>query len=450
MSMTVAPDQIDRIVWNQHHDPFEVLGPHEVHENGKSIWIVRAYLPRANAAWVVLPAERKEQPMQSVHHPHFFECVLEKADLSNYQLRIQEGEHERVTYDPYAFRSPLLTDFDIHLFGEGNHHRIYEKLGAHLTQVNGVSGVYFAVWAPNARNVSVLGDFNQWDGRDHQMRIRDGGIWELFIPSVTPGASYKYEVKNQAGHIYEKTDPFGFQQEVRPKTASIVSDLSDYHWSDADWLEQRRHHDPLQHPISVYEVHLGSWMHGDYNDPAYDGNGKLIPPVMVADLKPGARFLTYRELAAKLIPYVKELNFTHIELLPITEHPFDGSWGYQVTGFYAATSRYGSPQDFMYFVDQCHQNGIGVIMDWVPVISPKTDMDWPTLMARRSMNMATRARANIKSGARWSSTIAAMRCVTSWWPMRCSGLTSSISTGFESMLSPRCSTLTTCAQPANG
>ncbi len=371
MSMTVAPDQIDRIVWNQHHDPFEVLGPHEIQENGKSTWIVRAYLPRADAAWVILPAERKEQAMQSVHHPHFFECVLEKADLSNYQLRIQEGEHQRVTYDPYAFRSPLLTDFDIHLFGEGNHHRIYEKLGAHLTQVNGIAGVYFAVWAPNARNVSVLGDFNHWDGREHQMRIRDGGIWELFIPSVKPGASYKYEVKNQAGHIFEKTDPYGYQQEVRPKTASIVSDLTTYCWNDEAWLEQRRNSDPLQQAISVYEVHLGSWMHGDYKDPAYDGNGQLIPPVLVADLKPGARFLTYRELAAKLIPYVKELNFTHIELLPITEHPFDGSWGYQVTGFYAATSRYGSPQDFMYFVDQFHQNGIGVIMDWVPGHFPK-------------------------------------------------------------------------------
>ncbi|MBW4467938.1 MAG: 1,4-alpha-glucan branching protein GlgB [Pegethrix bostrychoides GSE-TBD4-15B] len=371
MSMTVAPDQIDRIVWNQHHDPFEVLGPHEIHQNGKSTWIVRAYLPRADAAWVILPAERQEQPMQAVHHPHFFECTLEKADLSNYQLRIREGEHERVTYDPYAFRSPLLTDYDIHLFGEGNHHRIYEKLGAHLTQVNGVEGVYFAVWAPNARNVSVLGDFNQWDGREHQMRIRDGGIWELFIPSVKPGSSYKYEVKNQAGHIYEKTDPHGFQQEVRPKTASIVCDLATYSWNDSAWLEKRRNTDPLLEPISVYEVHLGSWMHGDYNEPAHDGDGQLIPPVIVADLKPGARFLTYRELAAKLIPYVKELNFTHIELLPVTEHPFDGSWGYQVTGFYAATSRYGSPQDFMYFVDQCHQNDIGVIMDWVPGHFPK-------------------------------------------------------------------------------
>jgi 1,4-alpha-glucan branching enzyme len=371
MSMTVAPDQIDRIVWNQHHDPFEILGPHQVQNNGKSAWVVRAYLPRANAAWVVCPEERKEYSMHSVHHPNFFECVLEKDELANYQLRVQEGEHERVIYDPYAFRSPLLTDFDIHLFAEGNHHRIYEKLGAHLTEINGVQGVYFAVWAPNARNVSVLGDFNQWDGRDHQMRIRNNGIWELFIPGLTAGVTYKYEVKNQAGHIYEKTDPYGFQQEVRPKTASIVTDLNAYSWNDQDWMEQRRHTDPLLHPISVYEVHLGSWMHGSYDDPARTPDGKIIPPIPVADLKPGARFLTYRELADRLIPYVKELGFTHIELLPISEHPFDGSWGYQVTGYYAATSRYGSPQDFMYFVDQCHQNGIGVIVDWVPGHFPK-------------------------------------------------------------------------------
>nr|RNJ69894.1 MAG: 1,4-alpha-glucan branching enzyme [Leptolyngbya sp. IPPAS B-1204] len=371
MSMTVAPDQIDRIVWNQHHDPFEILGPHQIHNNGKSAWVVRAYLPRASAAWVVCPEERKEYSMHSVHHPNFFECVLEQDELANYQLRVKEGEHERVIYDPYAFRSPLLTDFDIHLFAEGNHHRIYEKLGAHLTEINGVQGVYFAVWAPNARNVSVLGDFNQWDGRDHQMRIRNNGIWELFIPGLTAGVKYKYEVKNHAGHIYEKSDPYGFQQEVRPKTASIVADLNAYTWNDEDWMEKRRHSDPLLEPISVYEVHLGSWMHGSYDDPAHTPDGKVIPPVPVADLKPGARFLTYRELAEKLIPYVKELGFTHVELLPVSEHPFDGSWGYQVTGYYAATSRYGTPQDFMYFVDQCHQNGIGVIVDWVPGHFPK-------------------------------------------------------------------------------
>lgn len=372
MSMTIAPDQIDRIVWNQHQDPFEVLGPHPIEENGKiTKWVVRSYLPKADAVWVLLPEKRKEYPMQSVHNPHFFECSIEVQELNNYQLRIKEGEHERVIYDPYSFRSPKLTDLDIHLFAEGNHHRIYEKLGAHLMTVNGVTGVYFAVWAPNARNVSILGDFNYWDGRQHQMAKRGNGVWELFIPNLGVGSKYKYEIKNQAGHIYEKSDPYGFQQEPRPKTASIVADLDNYQWTDENWIEKRRHTEPLTQPVSVYECHLGSWMHASSAEPAKLPDGTEEPVVIAAELNPGARFLTYRELATKLIPYVKDLGYTHIEILPIAEHPFDGSWGYQVTGYYAPTSRFGSPQDFMYFVDQCHQNDIGVIVDWVPGHFPK-------------------------------------------------------------------------------
>lgn len=372
MSGTIASEQVDRIIGNQHQDPFEVLGSHPVEQNGKTVWVVRAYLPNTSSAWVILPEERTEYPMQSVHHPHFFECTIDTPELLNYQLRLQQDGHERVIYDPYAFRSPRMTDFDLHLFAEGNHHRIYEKLGAHLMFVDGIKGVYFAVWAPNARNVSILGNFNNWDGRKHQMRKGSTGVWELFIPEIGVGEHYKYEIKNQDGDIYEKSDPFGFQQEIRPKTASIVSDLDAYQWNDQKWMEQRRHTDPLVQPISVYEVHLGSWLHAASDEAAIAPNGELEPPVViVAELKPGARFLTYRELAAQLIPYVKDLGYTHIELLPIAEHPFDGSWGYQVTGYYACTSRYGSPEDFMYFIDQCHQNGIGVIMDWVPGHFPK-------------------------------------------------------------------------------
>ncbi|MBV9389577.1 MAG: 1,4-alpha-glucan branching enzyme [Chroococcidiopsidaceae cyanobacterium CP_BM_ER_R8_30] len=371
MSVTIAPEQVDRIIGNQHHDPFEVLGSHPIEQNGKTVWVVRAYLPNASAAWVILPEERTEHPMYSVHHPQFFECTIDTPELLNYQLRLQENGHELIIYDPYAFRSPRLTDFDLHLFKEGNHHRIYEKLGAHLAIVDGVRGVYFAVWAPNARNVSVLGNFNKWDGRKHQMRRGPTGVWELFIPEIGVGEHYKYEIKNQHGHIYEKSDPFGFQQEARPKTASIVSDLDAYKWSDQKWMEQRRHADPLTQPISVYEVHLGSWLHAASDEPAITDSGAVEPVVIVSELKPGARFITYRELAARLIPYVKELGYTHLELLPIAEHPFDGSWGYQVTGYYACTSRYGSPEDFMYFIDQCHQNGIGVIVDWVPGHFPK-------------------------------------------------------------------------------
>jgi 1,4-alpha-glucan branching enzyme len=399
-------------------------------QNGKTVWAVRAYLPNAIAAWVVRPEERTEYPMQSVHHPHFFECTIETPELANYQLRVQEGEHERVIYDPYAFRSPRLTDFDLHLFGEGNHHRIYEKLGAHATEIDGVKGVYFAVWAPNARNVSVLGDFNLWDGRQHQMRKGSTGIWELFIPGLAVGEHYKYEIKNIDGHIYEKSDPYGFQQEVRPKTASIVTDLDSYQWKDEDWMEKRRHTEPLTHPISVYEVHLGSWLHASSAEPARLPNGETEAVVVVSDYKPGARFLTYRELAERLIPYVKELGFTHIELLPVAEHPYDGSWGYQVTGYYAPTSRYGTAEDFMYFVDQCHQNGIGVIVDWFPVTSLKMVTVWHSSMVLTSTNTQTPARANTKNGVLWYLTTIAMKCGTSWLPMPCSGLTSTTLTGF--------------------
>ncbi len=369
--MTISADQVNQIVWNHHQDPFQVLGAHRIEQDGKIVTVIRTYQPNAEAVSVISPTDRKEYPMQSVHDPHFFECVIDTPELANYQLKIKEGEHERVTYDPYAFRSPKLTDFDLQLFGEGNHHRIYEKLGAHITEINGVKGVYFAVWAPNARNVSILGDFNHWDGRKHQMRKGHTGVWELFIPDIGPGEHYKYEVKNWEGHIYEKSDPYGYQQEVRPKTASIVVDLDSYTWNDEEWMEQRRHTDPLSKPISVYECHLGSWIHAAADEPAQLPNGETEPVVQVSELRPGSRFLTYRELADRLVAYVKDLGYTHIEMLPVAEHPFDGSWGYQVTGFFAPTSRYGNAEDFMYFVDKCHENGIGVIVDWVPGHFPK-------------------------------------------------------------------------------
>jgi 1,4-alpha-glucan branching enzyme len=371
MTQTLTPEQVNQIVNNLHHDPFEILGVHPAEANGSGkSWVVRAYLPKAQAAWAICPDRRTEYPMKSLHHPHFFECMIETPELVNYQLRIKEGDSERVIYDPYAFRSSHLTDFDIHLFGEGNHHRIYEKLGAHLTEVDGVKGVYFALWAPNARNVSVIGDFNNWDGREHQMSKRSNVIWELFIPSVGAGAKYKYEVKNWEGHIYEKSDPYGFHREVRPQTASIVADLNSYQWHDAAWLDKRRHSDALAQPVSIYEIHLGSWLHASTDTKTALLSGES-EPVPVSEWKPEARYLSYYELAEKLIPYVKELGYTHIELLPIAEHPFDGSWGYQVTGYYAPTSRYGNPEDFMYFVDKCHENDIGVIVDWVPGHFPK-------------------------------------------------------------------------------
>jgi 1,4-alpha-glucan branching enzyme len=371
MSSIVAPEQVSQIVNNLHHDPFEVLGCHPLDQNGKvNSWVVRAYLPKATAAWVICPEARTEYPMRSIHHPNFFVCTIDDPKLANYQLRVKEGDKEKVIYDPYRFRSSQITEFDIHLFAEGNHHRIYEKLGAHPLKLEGVEGVYFALWAPNARNVSILGDFNQWDGREHQMRKLENGIWELFIPELKVGTQYKYEVKNWEGHIYEKSDPYGFQQEVRPKTASIVADLNTYKWNDDDWMEQRRNTDPLSQPISVYEVHLGSWLHASSEEKMALLSGKS-EPVSVSEWKHESRFLSYYELVDRLIPYVKELGYTHIELLPIAEHPFDGSWGYQVTGYYAPTSRFGNPEDLMYFIDRCHANGIGVIVDWVPGHFPK-------------------------------------------------------------------------------
>ncbi|BAQ60084.1 1,4-alpha-glucan (glycogen) branching enzyme [Geminocystis sp. NIES-3708] len=371
MSSTITSEQVNQIVHNLHHDPFEILGCHLLSENNdQKQWVIRAYLPKANSASVVIPNSRQEYAMRSHHHPNFFECEIEAPELNSYQLRIKEENHEKVIYDPYQFKEGQLTDFDIHLFGEGNHHRIYEKLGAHVIEQNGVKGVYFAVWAPNARNVSVLGDFNSWDGREHQMRKRQNMIWEIFIPDLNYGTHYKYEIKNWEGHIYEKSDPFGFYQEVRPKTASIVADLDSYQWNDQDWLEKRRNTDPLTQPVSVYELHLGSWLHTSIEDPLKQF-GDAAEVVPVSEIKSTARFLNYYEFAEKLIPYVKELGYTHIELLPVAEHPFDGSWGYQVTGYYAATSRYGSPEDLMYFIDVCHQNGIGVIVDWVPGHFPK-------------------------------------------------------------------------------
>ena len=257
-----------------------------------------------------------------------------------------------------------LTDFDFYLFGEGKHYRIYEKLGAHLSEREGKSGVYFAVWAPNAQEVGVVGDFNHWNVHQCLMKRNQMGIWEVFVPGLKLGEKYKYAIKNAHGNYCFKTDPYGYQQELRPATASIVTDL-DYSWQDQSWLEKRRQSDPHDLPISVYEVHLGSWLHASRETPPE--NGQAVP----VDHKPGARFLTYRELADRLIPYVKEVGYTHIELLPITEHPFDGSWGYQVVGYYAPTSRYGSPQDLMYFIDRCHQEGIGVLIDWVPGHFPK-------------------------------------------------------------------------------
>ena len=254
----------------------------------------------------------------------------------------------------------IFSDFDLYLFGQGKNYRIYEKMGAHVRTVNGVTGVHFAVWAPNALAVSVIGDFNNWQrgANPMQLRHRDLGVWECFVPGVKPGALYKYAIYSRYNnYAVEKTDPYGFATELRPRTASIVVDIHQHRWNDTTWMQQREEHQKLSSPISIYEVHLGSWRHAPERH--VEGNPEED------------RYLTYRELAHSLAPYVKDLGFTHIELLPITEYPYDASWGYQVTGFYAPTSRFGTPEDFQYFVDYMHQQGIGVFLDWVPSHFPK-------------------------------------------------------------------------------
>ncbi len=351
--MTLSSEQLQRILNAQEWDPFSVLGPHW-ERHGKTEHIrIRAFLPEASEV-VCLPHQPHADslPMTLVSPEGIFEVVFQGNTLDpTYQFRVTTTEGRTFQqYDPYAF-SPVLSEFDLHLFGEGKLYKAYDKLGAHICTHEGVRGVNFVVWAPNAMRVSVVGNFNHWDGRRYPMRNRGGvGIWELFIPEMQDGELYKYEILPQGGGLpFTKADPYATAAECRPKTASLVYDVHHHTWNDTKWMEERKNSDPLKKPLSIYEVHLGSWKRKVEED---------------------NRWLTYRELAKSLVPYVKDMGFTHIELMPIVEHPFDGSWGYQTTGYFAPTSRFGTPEDFMYFVDVCHQADIGVIMDWAPAHFP--------------------------------------------------------------------------------
>ena len=355
----------ERLATCRHDHPFSVLGP-QPSEGGCTI---RVWMPEASS--VTLLEGGRELAMSTPHHPWVFEAELNHDPGSGYRVRVERGGITHEQHDPWAFREEWMGEMDRHLFAEGNHHHIWQRMGAHLTEVNGVSGVMFCLWAPHALSVSVLGDLNSWNGCHHPMQQRMGGIWELFIPGVSEGSLYKYEIRSPEGHCYQKADPYGFQHEVRPDNSSVVAQLDGHSWTDAAWMQQRDNSNPLDRPISVYEMHLGSWIHASADEPWIQPDGTPRQPVPAADMKPGARLLTYAELADRLIPYVKDRGFTHIELMPITEHPFDGSWGYQVTGWYAPTSRYGTPDEFRAFVDRCHAEGIGVIIDWVPGHFPK-------------------------------------------------------------------------------
>lgn len=348
LAATTAPlEEVESILNAEHSDPFHILGAHVVEWEEKPAVAVRAYLPGAEQLWVL--RESEVIPAQLIHADGFFEAVFPgEAQTFPYRLRANYGDGNEVEFeDPYRF-PPTLSEFDLYLLGEGTHHKSYEKLGAHLTEVEGVPGVGFAVWAPNAQRVSVVGNFNNWNGRRHPMRVRGGsGIWELFIPGLVEGEVYKYEIKGHNDYFGLKADPFAFFAELRPNTASVVRDINNYTWHDQAWMEARSQRQSLKSPLAIYEVHLGSWRRGE-----------------------GNRLLSYRELAEQLVDYVREMGFTHIELLPVMEHPLDESWGYQTVGYFAPTSRHGTPQDFMYFVDYCHQHGIGIILDWVPAHFP--------------------------------------------------------------------------------
>ena len=352
--MSVQLDQqIERLIHAEEPHPGEVLGPHEKVHQGKKTLLIRSFWPRASAVNVMV--EDPDLPVipMSLRHPAgLFEAVC-PTDVQKMGYRYQVTDRQGTVSefrDPYAF-PPLLSDYDLHLFGEGKLFQAYQKLGAQVCENQGVRGVNFSVWAPNAQRVSVIGNFNEWDGRQHPMQSRGGtGIWELFIPDLADGEIYKFEILPQKGDgPLLKADPYAAAAELRPHTASVVRDLTGYQWGDGQWMESRKSQDLLSQPVSIYEVHLGSW--------------KRVP-------EEGGRWLTYQELANTLIPYVKEMGFTHIELMPVAEHPFDGSWGYQSTGYFAPTSRFGTPADFMAFVDACHRAGIGVLMDWAPAHFP--------------------------------------------------------------------------------
>ncbi len=329
----------------QHHDPFDVLGFDQKNK------LIRFYLPHAESVFLII--NEKKEPLKRQPDSDFFHYKITGSKIStDTHLQLcwyDKSDYEHIEYYPYSF-APQISDFDIHLFTKGKLYQCYKILGSHAIEVDGIAGILFATWAPNAQRVSVIGDFNQWDGRCHPMRARGGsGLWELFIPGVEAEYLYKYEILNrQSREVLKKIDPYCNQFELRPATASVTTAVSDYQWQDKQWLDARHEKQWAHDPISIYELHLGSW-HRDENN----------------------NFLNYRELAHRLVDYLVPLSFTHIELLPITEHPLDASWGYQVTGYFAPSRRFGTIADFKYFVDYCHQHGLGILVDWVPAHFPK-------------------------------------------------------------------------------
>jgi len=341
---TIQAD-MDRIAQAAHHDPASILGRLPGNANKHILF----YSPET----VELSLSELKITIPRIPDSDFFIYDGNLEALPEHYLldRVDHQGNQHQYHDPYSF-STQISDYDLHLFAEGRHFHIYNILGAHKKEIDGINGVHFATWAPSAERVSIIGDFNGWDGRRHPMMSRGGnGVWELFIPGLDSNALYKLEIRNRdSGEILSKTDPYAQQMEMRPRTASVVTERSAFKWQDEQWLTQRKDHDWLHAPMSIYECHLGSWQRDEQN-----------------------QFLNYRELAHRLMNYIKETGFTHIELMPVTEHPLDASWGYQTTGYFAPTRRFGTADDFRYFVDYCHLHGIGVLLDWVPAHFPKDE-----------------------------------------------------------------------------
>ncbi|MEZ6095021.1 MAG: 1,4-alpha-glucan branching protein GlgB [Pirellulaceae bacterium] len=351
---TTIGHQVESLAKGTCNRPLDILGWRRL-KNSSDQLIVRAWNPKAQEVRLNVGDQVVGKSMAKVHDAGLFETTvsgkyvnaLKKGD---YQFEFRNSQQTITMPDPYAAPS-MIGELDLHLFAEGNHLEIYDRLGAHVRTINGEQGVCFAVWAPNAKNVSLIGSFNDWDGRRHPMHnVQMSGVWELFVPMAKVGDAYKFRVTSASGVQTDKADPYGYLTELPPRTASVVHDLNQFHWSDSHWLNERAERNFAHEPISVYELHLGSWQqrHG----------------------RPHG-WINYRDLAHEIVNYCKNLNFTHIELMPVSEHPFTGSWGYQTTGYFAATSRYGNPDDLMYFINHCHEHGIGVILDWVPAHFPK-------------------------------------------------------------------------------
>ena len=352
-NLTVDGADLERLVTGQHHDPHQVLGAHPERDgDGHDRLVIRGWRP--DAIRMVILADGRRVEMSRVHPAGVFAGVLEGSDVPDYRLETTYADGVVVVLDdPYRYW-PTLGQLDLYLLGEGRHEALWHHLGAQVRVHQGTAGTSFAVWAPGARAVRVVGDFNGWDGRIHPMRVLgSSGVWEIFVPEIGPGAHYKYEVVSQPGHMSLRADPFAFAAEVPPATASIVAQ-STHEWQDAAWFTHRETTDLLHAPVSIYECHLSSWR-------------------MIQDDNGGWRPLTYREAADELPAYLSDLGFTHVEFLPIAQHPFSGSWGYQVTGFYAPMAIHGTPDDFRYLVDRLHQAGIGVLVDWVAGHFPKDD-----------------------------------------------------------------------------